>query len=44
MIKIIAVKKSLGNKKQKNTIIYVDDLAEFARILLTTTKITFDIN
>jgi len=31
MVKIMAVKKGLSNKKRKNAIIYVENLAEFAR-------------
>jgi hypothetical protein len=37
MIKIVAEEKGLSNAKHESTTIYVEDLAEFARVLLATT-------
>jgi hypothetical protein len=39
----MADKKSLSNTKCESATIYVEDLAEFARVLLATTQIIFEI-
>ena len=37
------MEKGLSNDKRESAIMYVDDLAEFARVLLATTEMTFEI-
>ena len=44
MVSVIVIKKSLSNEKRESIIIYVDDLAEYARVFLTTIEMTFEIN
>lgn len=43
MIKIVADEKELSNKKRESATMYVEDLAEFVRVLLATTEMTFEI-
>src|SRR6516165_424567 len=37
------MEKGLSNDKRESATMYVDDLAEFARVLLATTEMTFEI-
>jgi hypothetical protein len=37
MVKIVADEKGLSNAKRESATMYVEDLAEFARVLLATT-------
>jgi hypothetical protein len=39
----MAEEKGLNNEKRSNVTIYIEDLAEFARIFLITIEITFEI-
>lgn len=43
MVKIVADEKGLSNAKRESATMYVEDLAEFARVLLATTQMTFEI-
>jgi len=43
VVKIVAIEKGLSDEKRESAIMYVEDLAEYARVLLTTTKMTFEI-
>jgi Protein of unknown function (DUF3435) len=40
---MVAEEKGLGNEKRESATMYVEDLAELARVLLATTEMTFDI-
>ncbi len=44
MVKIVTLEKGLINDKRESAIIYVHDLTEFARVLLATTKMIFEID
>ena len=44
MINIIVIEKGLSNEKRESIIIYVDDLAEYARVFLATMEMTFEIS
>jgi hypothetical protein len=39
----VAEEKELANTKRESATMYVEDLAEFARVLLATTEMTFEI-
>jgi hypothetical protein len=39
----MAEEKGLSNEKRPSATIYIENLAEFARIFLITTEITFEI-
>ena len=41
MLKVVAKEKGLDNTKRESATMYVEDLAEFARVLLTTREMTF---
>jgi hypothetical protein len=43
LIKIVAEEKGLSNEKRPSATMYVEDLAEFARVLLATTEMSFEI-
>ena len=43
MVKIVAEEKGLNNGKRESATMYVEDLAEYTRVLLATTKMTFEI-
>jgi len=43
VVKIVADEKGLSNTKRESATMYVEDLAEFARIFLATTQMTFEI-
>jgi hypothetical protein len=43
VVKIVADEKGLSNAKRESATMYVEDLAEFARVLLATTQMTFEI-
>jgi hypothetical protein len=43
VLKIVANEKGLSNAKRESATMYVEDLAEFARVLLATTQMTFEI-
>ncbi|KAH6704302.1 hypothetical protein BKA61DRAFT_636094 [Leptodontidium sp. MPI-SDFR-AT-0119] len=43
VVKIVAVEKDLDFGKRPSATMYAEDLAEFARVLLATTEMTFDI-
>ncbi|KAL5312965.1 hypothetical protein ACEPPN_019391 [Leptodophora sp. 'Broadleaf-Isolate-01'] len=43
VVKIVAVEKDLDFTKRPSATMYAEDLAEFARVLLATTEMTFDI-
>jgi hypothetical protein len=43
VVKIVANEKGLGSAKRESATMYVEDLAEFARVLLATTQMTFEI-
>jgi hypothetical protein len=43
VVKIVADKKGLSNTKRESATIYIEDLAEFVRVLLAITQITFEI-
>ena len=43
VVKLVAEKKELSNVKHESTIIYVEDLAESACVLLAITQMTFEI-
>jgi hypothetical protein len=43
VVKVVAEEKGLSNGKRESATMYVEDLAEFARVLLATTEMTFDI-
>ncbi|CAG8975500.1 hypothetical protein HYALB_00004819 [Hymenoscyphus albidus] len=43
VIRLVAEEKMLANTKRESATMYVEDLAEFARVLLATTKMTFEI-
>jgi len=40
---MVADGKKLSNKKRESATMYVEGLAEFARVLLVTTQMTFEI-
>jgi len=40
----MTLEKGLINDKRESAIIYVHDLAEYARVFLATTKMIFEIN
>jgi len=40
----VADEKGLSNAKRESATMYVEDLAEFARVLLATTQMTFEID
>ncbi len=40
---MVAEEKGLSNKKRESATMYVEDLAEFARVLLATTNMMFEI-
>lgn len=40
---VVAVKKGLSNKKRESATMYVQDLTEFALVLLSTTLMSFEI-
>jgi hypothetical protein len=39
----VAMEKGLSNDKRESATLYVDDLAEYARVLLATTEMNFEI-
>jgi hypothetical protein len=39
----VAMEKGLSNDKRESVTLYVDDLAEYARVLLVTTEMDFEI-
>jgi hypothetical protein len=43
LVKAVAKEKGLDHRKRESATIYVQDLAEFARVLLATTDMNFDI-
>ncbi|KFX90409.1 hypothetical protein V490_06472 [Pseudogymnoascus sp. VKM F-3557] len=43
LIKFVADQKGLDNSKRESATMYAEDLAEFSRVLLTTTQMTFAI-
>jgi hypothetical protein len=43
VVKIVAMEKGLSNDKRESATLYVDDLAEYARVLLATTEMNFEI-
>jgi len=43
VVKIVAKEKELDHTKRASATMYVGDLAEFARVLLATTQMTFEI-
>jgi hypothetical protein len=43
VVKIVAVEKDLDFTKRPSATMYAEDLAEYARVLLATTEMTFDI-
>ncbi|PQE05392.1 C2H2 finger domain-containing protein [Rutstroemia sp. NJR-2017a BBW] len=43
VVKMVADEKGLNNAKRESATMYVEDLAEFARVLLATTQMTFEI-
>jgi hypothetical protein len=43
LIKVVADEKGLNNTKRESATMYVEDLAEFAQVLLATTEMNFEI-
>jgi hypothetical protein len=43
VVHVVAEEKGLSNDKRPSATMYVDDLAEYARVLLATTEMTFEI-
>ncbi|KAH8585358.1 hypothetical protein B0O99DRAFT_679450, partial [Bisporella sp. PMI_857] len=43
VLKVVATEKELDNTKRESATMYVEDLAEYARVLLTTREMTFQL-